>query len=189
MKKIFLISFIIVIISIISALPVMAITEKEFKRICRAGNVQELKNVIAGEKNFASLRFDDLDTPLIIAADKAYNPEILRLIIAAGVNVNARNDDGETALMEIMDDDANFECVKVLLDSGADPNIRDDDGETALMKALDENTSENIIRALLDSGADVNIRDHKGRDIFYYTRKAHRLAGSDVIKRIESLAR
>ena len=87
--------------------------------------------------------------------------------------------------MEIMDDHVNFECVKVLLENGADVNIRDDDGETALMKALDENVSENIINALLDSGANVKIKDNKGRDIFHYTRKAHRLQGSETIKRIE----
>ena len=92
---------------------------------------------------------------------------------------------GESALMEIMDDHVSFECVKVLLENGADVNIRDDDGETALMKALDENVSENIINALLDSGANVKIKDNKGRDIFHYTRKAHRLQGSETIKRIE----
>ena len=72
----------------------MAITEKEFKNICRSNSVEQVKAVIASEKNFSKLRFHEMDTPLIIAAQKANNPEILKLIIEAGVDVNARNEDG-----------------------------------------------------------------------------------------------
>lgn len=189
LKKFLSISILAFHILAILVVPALALTEKEFKRLCRSGSVQALKDTIAREKNFANLRFDDRDTPLIIAADKANNPEFLRVIIAAGVDVNARNEDGETALMELMDDFVNFDCLKVLLDNGADVNIRDEDGETALMKALDEDADANVINALLDAGADVNIKDRKGRDIFHYVRKAHRLAGSDVVKRIEALAK
>ena len=183
MKKLLLFS---IIVSIFFSLPAMAITEKEFKNICRSNSVTELKAVIASEKNFSKLRFHEMDTPLIIAAQKANNPEILKLIIEAGVDVNARNEDGETALMEIMDEPVNLECVKVLLSSGADPNLKDEDGKTALMKALDDDLPAGVINALLDSGADVKATDRKGRNIFHYTRKAYTLQNTETMKRIEA---
>ena len=186
MKRLFLFSFIIVIFF---SLPVAAITEKEFKNICRSNSVEQVKAVIASEKNFAKLRFHEMDTPLIIAAQKANNPEILKLIIEAGVDVNARNEDGETALMEIMDESVNLECVKVLLSSGADPNLKDEDGKTALMKALDDDLPADVINALLNAGADVKLKDNKGRDIFHYVRKAYSLHDMETMKRIEEAAK
>ena len=186
MKKSFLIS---IFVLIVFTLPAMAITEHEFKQICRSGSVQELQAAIASEKNFATLRFHEMDTPLIIAAEKARNPEFLKLIIEAGVDVNAFNEDGETALLEIMDEPVNLECVKVLLDSGANPNHKDEDGKTPLMKALDDNLPADVINALLDAGADVKLRDRKGRDIFHYAKKAYGLQGTETMKRIESLAK
>ncbi|MDY6400403.1 MAG: hypothetical protein SPL10_01835 [Synergistales bacterium] len=47
MKKLFLIS---IFILIVFTLPTMAITEHEFKQICRSGSVQELQTTIASEK-------------------------------------------------------------------------------------------------------------------------------------------
>ena len=178
-----------VLISTLLSLPAMSITELEFKQICRSNSVQELKTVIANEKNFANIRFAEMDTPLIIAAKKAGNPEILRLIIKAGVDVNAHNEDGETALIEIMDEPVNLECVKVLLENGANPNLADEDGKTPLMKALDDDLPADVIDALLDAGANVKARDRKGRDIFYYTKKAYRLHNTATMNRIESLSR
>ena len=180
---------IFVFILAVFSLPALAITELEFKQICRSNSVHELKTLIANEKNFANIRFHEMDTPLIIAAKKAKNPEILRLIIAAGVDVNARNEDGETALLEIMDESVSFECVKVLLENGANPNLADEDGETPLMKALDDDLPADIIEALLDAGSNVKARDRKGRGILHYARKAYGLHGTATMQRIESLAK
>ena len=183
-KLLFILSFVLIF-----SLPAMAVTEKEFERICRSGSVQKLQTVIANEKNFSRLRFHEMDTPLIIAAKKSKNPEILKIIIETDVDVNAQNEDGESALIEIMDEPINLECVKVLLSNGADPNLKDEDGKTALMKALDDDLPADVINALLDSGADVKAKDRKGRDIFHYAKKAYSLHGTDTMKRLEAMAK
>ena len=56
--------------------------------------------------------------------------KILRMLIEAGADLNAKDDSGETALMyaAYYDDP---EAVEVLLKAGAETDIKDEDGKTA----------------------------------------------------------
>ena len=186
MKKLLL----LLLVCLMFSVPACALTEQEFKAVCMRGSVQELREVIKANPNFAKIRFREMDTPLIIAADKITNPEFLQIIVDTGINLNAQNEDGETALMELMDEPVSLACVNVLLRSGADPNVTDEDGKTALMKALDDDLPSDIISALLDAGANAKLRDRKGRSVInYYSRKAYRLQGTEVMKRLEAAAK
>ncbi|MBR0045151.1 MAG: ankyrin repeat domain-containing protein [Synergistaceae bacterium] len=187
MRKLLLFSL---LICLTLSLPAYALTEHEFKAVCRRGSVQELREVIKANPNFAEIRFREMDTPLIIAADKITNPEFLQIIVNTGIDLNAQNEDGETALMELMDEPVSLACVNVLLKAGANPNVTDEDGKTALMKALDDDLPPDIISALLDAGADAKLRDRKSRGVIdYYSRKAYRLQGTEVMKRLEAAAK
>ncbi|MBR1604047.1 MAG: ankyrin repeat domain-containing protein, partial [Synergistaceae bacterium] len=59
------------------------------------------------------------------------NPEVIKLLIDAGADVNARNEDGKTALMAAARYNQNPEVIETLVDVGADVNARNEDGETA----------------------------------------------------------
>ena len=93
-------------------------------------------------------------TPLMITV-KFNNPEIAKILLSAGADINAKNQWGDTALMAA----ANFKQVfmaKFLVESGADVNATKPNKTTALMIAARKGDVE-MVDFLLDSGADVNI--------------------------------
>jgi FOG: Ankyrin repeat len=67
-------------------------------------------------------------TALMLAAAHK-QADSVRLLLAAGADVNAKNDDGSTALMAAsLKGDINV--VRMLLDANADVNVRDKDGDS-----------------------------------------------------------
>ncbi len=107
----------------------------------------------------------------LFAATLGNDTESIRILIAAGVDVNAPGDAGVTPLMNTA---ANVEAVKMLLAKGAKVNAISADtfGEvkngpialgrfTALQRATTGGSAESV-RALLDAGADINTPDIRG---------------------------
>jgi ankyrin repeat protein len=72
--------------------------------------------------------------------------EVVRMLLAAGANVNARDTKGNTPLLLCH---RNIKLAELLLQAGADPNARNDYGETPLQRA----GSEEMQRLLKDHGA------------------------------------
>jgi len=85
--------------------------------------------------------------------------EIVRILIGAGVDVDAKAYWGRTALHMAVyggderDEEGRLMCVEALLEGGAEVNIMDIDGETALSYAV-ERGYENISEMLLSKDAD-----------------------------------
>ena len=94
-------------------------------------------------------------TPLIYARDQ----KIVRLLLDAGADVNARTSDGDTAL--IRSSSKNREVIGDLLNAGANVNLQNTIGETALNSAVFNGRSD-ILHMLLGAGATVDTSDIGG---------------------------
>ncbi len=88
----------------------------------------------AGAEVDAVSRNDQRVTPLHSAAAHRHHA-IIRLLLAHGANLNARQQDGETPLMEAAQN-GDTELVDLLLAQGADATLATDDGRTAADFAL-----------------------------------------------------
>ena len=61
--------------------------------------------------------------------------EVIRALVEAGAEVNARADDGRTPLMFAAQGTPSAEVIQALVEAGAEVDARTDDGVTPLMYA------------------------------------------------------
>lgn len=88
------------------------------------------------------------------------NKDMVKFLIEAGADVNAKSHYGATPL-SLAAEKGHLEITKVLLSHGADINAKDDHGDTALMYAV-EFGHPDAVKLLLDSGSDVTPKDADG---------------------------
>lgn len=90
---------------------------------------------------------DEGFTPLLWAALKSSNPEVISLLIGNGADINKTDTLGRTPLIISATYNENVEILKRLIESGADPNSTsiDKDSDTALYGATIFNPNLNII--------------------------------------------
>ncbi len=96
------------------------------------------------------------------------NKEVVQLLLAKGVAVDAKNNSGMTALILACGAGHTKEIAELLLAGGADVNAKLNDasrapGLTALMNASREGNKE-VVQLLLAKGADVNAKMTDGRN-------------------------
>jgi hypothetical protein len=90
------------------------------------------------------------------------NRDVVKLFLAAGMNVNAGNKRGQTALMAAAGPwSGHVDVLCVLIAAGADVNARDLDGQTALINSAGMVNSR-VMELLLSNGADVNAQNNRG---------------------------
>ena len=103
--------------------------------------------------------------------------EVVKLLLASGANVNAKNMDGYTALTAACAG-GHSDVVRLLLDQNADIKARTKAGDTALSLTCSRGDME-IAKLLLDRGADVNSRGLDGdTPLTSASRSGHR----DIVK-------
>ena len=104
------------------------------------------------------------------AAAAAHRPAMIRLLVAGGAEVDARNRRGAQPLHYAADGTpgsrtwnppAQAETVTYLIEAGADPNATDKSGVTPLHRAVRTRCAA-AVAALLDGGADARRTNNRG---------------------------
>jgi hypothetical protein len=90
----------------------------------------------------------------LIAAASAGDLLLVKVLIAAGADVNAKHAAAGMTALIAASYEGHLAAIRVLLDAGADVNATSADGFTALMMA----SNLEVVRVLLDAGADVNAK-------------------------------
>ena len=96
------------------------------------------------------------DTALALAAC-GRAPEIVKLLLDHGDDVNGVDEYGLTPLLWACSRQASTSVIKALLERGADAKVKDKEGQSALAMASERGRPE-VIRLLLDRGAEVDVR-------------------------------
>ncbi|HYY59691.1 MAG TPA: ankyrin repeat domain-containing protein [Pyrinomonadaceae bacterium] len=122
-------------------------------------DLPRVKELIAAGAD-VNRRDKNLDATALDEAAIYGNREMVRALLDAGAEINARNSRRQTALM-MLDDDATDNLVWDLVSAGAKINLRDEDGDTALILAAGLSNTE-ALRALLNAGAKINARNKSG---------------------------
>jgi ankyrin repeat protein len=78
---------------------------------------------------------------------------LVKHLLTAGVDIDARDHEGETPLMMAR----NQACVEILRSNGVDLEARDDEGFTALHRAAIAGRAE-VVEALIEAGAEIDGR-------------------------------
>ncbi len=135
-----------------------------------AGGAPERKADVANGKGETSLRLmaeahRSSAGLLWSAARMPGNLEIVRRLLASGVNPNVPDDAGRTAVHRAASG-GGARILDALLRAGGKPNLRDRDGNAPLHIAIKADGSEGeaeAVEALLAAGADPCVKDATGR--------------------------
>ena len=111
--------------------------------------------------------------PLMNAACCGFTNSV-KMLLAAGADMNAWNDEGYDALY-FAADSSHYECVEILLKAGADVNNRTNLGEIALLAAVMERNTNykekdrvKTVNMLIKAGADVNTKNKREQTALFY---------------------
>jgi len=91
------------------------------------------------------------------------NVEMVKLLINAGANVNARDGSDETPLFWLSRRNRATEICKLLLANGADANAKENTGGNTVLHDAVKDTSKEVIELLINNNANVNARDKAGK--------------------------
>jgi ankyrin repeat protein len=124
----------------------------------RSGNTEVLERILKYYTDDAMTKVaaaDALEAFLSRGSRNSQTGQIIKILVAAGANVNARNQRGQTPLFGAC---FNARAVKPLKAAGADLNAQDNQGYTALMTCF----ISDFTRAMIAAGADLSIRNNQG---------------------------
>lgn len=146
--------------------------------LLRDGQREAFQKLVKDDPKAAALKGPGGTTPLMYAV--LYGDlDTMKVLLAAGADVNARNDSGATALMWAVD---NLEKTRLLLKAGADANARSDDGRTPLLSATSLVGSSEVVNLLLDHKANPSATAHSYRGPTTPLRQAADLGDVAVVK-------
>ena len=110
-----------------------------------------------------TIRADNGETPLHLAARYNENPAVVEALLAAGANVREDDDSGQTPLHWAAALNPNPAVIEALVAAGANVREDDDDDNTLLHLAAGNNENPAVVEALLAAGANVREDDDSGQ--------------------------
>ncbi|XP_067951566.1 E3 ubiquitin-protein ligase MIB2-like [Watersipora subatra] len=109
---------------------------------------------------------DECDTALHCSA-YLNQPDMLKLLLERGSNVNAVNEGGCSTL-HVAVNNQHLNCVKVLIEHDCDVNIQDTYGDTPLHDAIGKESTE-IVRMLMDrADIDFSLKNKRGFNALHH---------------------
>lgn len=99
------------------------------------------------------------NTPLHVAASGVGHENLMKLLIGAGVDVDAKNSLDETPL-HLACNQGSWKTVKLLIEAGADVNIMSGSQNTPLHCAVEDDCTK--VKLLIEAGAELNVRNCLG---------------------------
>ena len=133
-----------------------------FTEILETGSFEEQKTVFDSCALDAYERGYSHDTALHHYAIKE---ELVRYLVAEGININTQNAYGRTPLYT--HSTVGAPLVAVLLELGADVNLANNDGCTPLFTAL-ANARVDTVKLLIEHGADINHKNQAKQNALEY---------------------
>jgi ankyrin repeat protein len=127
--------------------------QDHFEGACKGGNLEAVRAYVALGINLNSHAQISHETPLIRAAEGDQS-EVVRVLAAAGVDLQGRDGGGDTALMSAINW-SHPEVLRTLLEVGASPDVPDNYENYPLVKAL-EGGDDDLIAIMLASKASPN---------------------------------
>ncbi len=121
-----------------------------------AAGDMEIVKMLFEKKSIADVNKPDNvgDTALILAVINCH-PEIVKILLANGADVNFQDRLGKTALMWGVMTPRCFESIKILIENGAEIELTDNKGNAALMHAVLANNL-GAVKKLINQGAKVD---------------------------------
>lgn len=116
----------------------------------------------------------------LLAAVQDGDPETVRSLVEAGVEIDGRDERGLTPLMWAVKLEDRDEMVQVLSELGADVDLASDNGNTALAMAAGAGNLSGV-ESLLEAGADADHQNERGTTALIYA--AYR-GHSDVVEQL-----
>lgn len=149
---------------------------QEMNKAIHDGNTQAIGILVklGVDPNFKCTGIDKFykiyDRPLHVSGK---DPSVVKLLIEAGADVNAKNGLKHTPLEDIISDRKNHlysyhlsKSVKLLIDAGANPNEYGLD--PPLHIAIKEDVNSSIASTLINAGADLNLQDYAKNTALHY---------------------
>lgn len=124
------------------------------------GNISALKALIELGADL-NARDNNNITPLIEAAEKIGDYEIVKLLKDNGADINAVNNIEKTALMVVK----NPKGVESLILCGANIEKKDMNGNTALVQSVSYDKRSDKIAVLVENGAKINVKSGSGKTL------------------------
>ena len=107
-------------------------------------------------------------TPFLRACRAFYEPEVIKLFLEHGANINGKNKDGETPLHIMAQHRSSYDCLELLIAEGANVDAQDNNGWTPLMKAVCHPQAmmrKDVIYGLAHN-SDTSIKNKEGKTAY-----------------------
>lgn len=151
-------SALMILVLLLSVGGLNSFAQQSFYELVEQGTPSEVEVAVEEGAAVNSQSSNLGSTPLMHAAWRNEDPRVIRALVEAGAQVNARDRLGRTALMFAVTYNNHY-VASELIDHDAAVNTSDDLGRTPLLLAATRNGRSQVVRTLLEAGAHVNARD------------------------------